>query len=239
MTPTQFLQTLHSKVETESSVEMSVRRLLLGFGYRRRGEHVVRTVRDRLGRRGLETVPLLTLADPPSLRARVVVKRSPKLQASPLVALGQRVRKLEDENQKLRKGASLLPAAPGFRLGGSLKVVAGQLSPNVRPTIEEACVMIVTSPQSAMVHCRKAIEGMINEEYSRLAIGPRPQLMKEAIQGLEGRIDSQLLHWLRHLWHACSAAAHSGARPPSSREAEAAIAGTIYCAERLAHPKKA
>jgi hypothetical protein len=239
MTPTQFLQTLQDEVETKPSVQMSVRRLLLGFGYRRRGEHVVRTVRDRLRRRGLETDPPLTMADPPNLRSRITIKRSPKLHASPLIALGQRVRKLEDENQKLGKTVRLVPAPPGFRLGGALKVVAAQLLPKIRPTLEEACDFIVTSPQSALVHCRKAVEGMINEEYSRHASGPRPQLMKETIQALEGRIDSQLLHWLRHLWHACSPAAHSGARPPSSREAEAAIAGAIFCAERLARLRKA
>src|SRR5207237_7829841 len=127
------------------------------FGYRRRGEHVVRTVRDRLGHRGLETNPLLTLSDPPNLRSRISIKRSPKLQASPLIALGQRVRKLDDENQKLKKAARLIPAPPGFRLGGALKVVAGQLSPKIRPTLEEACELIVTSPQSALVHCRKAV----------------------------------------------------------------------------------
>ena len=120
-------------------------------------------------------------------------------------------------------------------MSAALKLLAQNVHPDFAQTLVQACDLVTRAPDQSLVKCRHAVEGLIERAYSQ-AFGQRQAATAEKLRELEQKSPRHQAQWrwLLDLWHICSPAAHYSTRGATNpREAEAAIAGTIFCVETL------
>jgi len=233
-----LLAAIRREAAPDNPVEVKLRRLLRELGYARRGPRVVAAVIEKLSKQNLEIRPPLSLTHPRRLAESVAVYRQTETPRNPFERYAQAIRTLQLENQSLRK---LVPIAPSFRISASLRLLAQNVHPDFAQTLVQACDLVSRAPDQSLVKCRQAVEGLVERAHSR-AFGQRQAATAERLRELEqqGIKHQTQWRWLRDLWHICSPAAHYSARSATHpREAEAAIAGTIFCIETLEPKPKA